>query len=257
MTALDAVVPTVGTIAQSYDFIVDVATVPVAPAEKVYINVPDVVQVNPQFPAQLQDVTTYANRGQQAQAKVGSTPTVAFNILKVRDETGEFQPYWLLLKNASDKNGKDNLVYLRWYDSLGASDAYEGLFLVTRDARPESGAQGVGWEAFTFTAAGPVLPIANPVKANLKTSWTVQVTGTPTGGTYQLTLNGTPTADLAYDAAAADVATALNALSGVTGISGITAAGTGAITVTLPTAATLAKGTVALTGGTAPDVTVA
>ncbi|WP_295035843.1 hypothetical protein [uncultured Microbacterium sp.] len=43
----------------------------------------------------------------------------------------------------------------------------------------------------------------------------------------------------------------------MTGISGITASGTGTITVTLPTAAILAKGTTALTGGTSPNVTVA
>lgn len=163
MTDYATVTPTVGDVAQSYEYIVDVATVPVAPAEKAYINVPDINQFNPQFPAQLQDITTYANKGQQAQAKVGSAPTAAFNILKIRDETGEFQPEWLILKNASDQTGKDNLVYLRWYDALGASDAYEGLFLVTRDSRPENGAQGPGWDAFSFAAAGPILPIANPV----------------------------------------------------------------------------------------------
>lgn len=164
MTEYAAVVPTEGSVAQSYEYIVDVATPPVAPeTERTYTNVPDINQFNPQFPAQLQDITTYANKGQQAQAKVGSAPTAAFNILKIRDNTGEFQPEWLILKNASDKTGKDNLVYLRWYDALGASDAYEGLFLVTRDARPENGAQGPGWDAFTFAAAGPILPIVNPV----------------------------------------------------------------------------------------------
>lgn len=165
MTAFADVVPTVGSVAQSYEYIVDVAPVPVGNAEKQYVNVPDINQFNPQFPAQLQDITTYANKGQQAQTKVGSAPTAAFNILKIRDNTGEFQPEWLLLKQASDAVGENNLVYLRWYDALGASDSYEGLFLVTRDARPENGAQGPGWDAFTFAAAGPILPIANPVLA--------------------------------------------------------------------------------------------
>lgn len=163
MTDYADVVPTEGSVAQSYEYIVDVAPVPVAPAEKVYVNVPDISAFNPQFPAQLQDITTYANKGQTAQTKTGSAPTASFNILKIRDNTGEFQAEWLTLKNASDKTGKDNLVYLRWYDALGASDAYEGLFLVTRDARPETGAQGPGWDAFTFAAAGPILPIVNPV----------------------------------------------------------------------------------------------
>lgn len=163
MTDYANVVPTEGSVAQSHEFILDVAAPPVAPAAKTYVNVPDITAVNPQFPAQLQDVTTYANKGQQAQTKIGSAPTLSFNILKIRDNTGEFQPEWLLLKNASDKTGKQNLVWLRWYDALGASDAYEGLFLVVRDGRPETGAQGPGWDAFTFTAAGPVLPIVNPI----------------------------------------------------------------------------------------------
>lgn len=165
MTDYADVTPTVGSVAQSYEYIVDVATVPVSPALPTYVNIPDINNVNPQAPAQLQDITTYANKGQQAQAKVGSSPSVGFNILKIRDEQGEFQPEWLILKNASDKTGKENLVMLRWYDALGASDAYEGLFLVTRDARPESGAQGPGWDAFTLTGAGVVAPISNPVLA--------------------------------------------------------------------------------------------
>ncbi|WP_295035430.1 phage tail tube protein, partial [uncultured Microbacterium sp.] len=197
MTAFDAVTPTLGSVAQSYEYIVDVAPVPVGAAPKNYRNVPDINQFNPQFAAQLQDITTYANKGQQAQTKVGSAPTAAFNILKIRDALGDFQPEWQILKTASDKSGKDNLVYLRWYDALGAADAYEGLFLVSRDNRPENGPQGPGWDAFTFTAAGPIVPIVNPVKSGSKTGWTVQVTGTPPGGTYQLTLNGTPTSNLA------------------------------------------------------------
>lgn len=164
MTAYASVAPTEGSVAQSYEYIVDVAPIPIGSAAKVYVNIPDVNQLNPQFAPQLQDVTTYANKGQQAQTKVGSAPSVSFNVLKIRDATGEFQSYWLLLKDASDKTGKDNLVYLRWYDALGASDSYEGKFLVTRDARPENGAQGPGWDAFTLTAAGPVVPIPNPTK---------------------------------------------------------------------------------------------
>jgi hypothetical protein len=89
-----------------------------------------------------------------------------------------------------------------------------------------------------------------------KTGWNVTISGTPTGGTFTLSLNGFATAPLAYNANAAAVSTALNALSGVTGISGITASGTGPIAVSLPTAAVL-TGSAALTGGTSPAVTVA
>jgi hypothetical protein len=100
-----------------------------------------------------------------------------------------------------------------------------------------------------------VLP-AEGAGAPKKTSWGVTVTGSPTGGTYTLRLNGVATAPIAFDAVAADVAAALNALSGVTGVSGITASGTSTITVTAPTAVSLSA-TSALTGGTTPGVTVA
>ena len=89
-----------------------------------------------------------------------------------------------------------------------------------------------------------------------KTGWAVEVTGTPTGGTYTLTVNGSTTAGIAYNATASAVAAALNALPGVTGISGITASGTGTITVTFPSTVTLAGDGSGLTGGTDPDVVV-
>ncbi len=89
-----------------------------------------------------------------------------------------------------------------------------------------------------------------------KTSWDVTVTGSPTGGTYALVVNGYSTANIAYNAVAADIAAAINALSGVTGISGVTASGTTTKTVTFPSAVALTA-TSALTGGTTPGVTVA
>lgn len=95
-----------------------------------------------------------------------------------------------------------------------------------------------------------------PNSVTKKAGWNVTVTGAPTGGTYTLSLNGVPTAPIAYNALAAAVATALNGLSGVTGVSGITASGTSPIAITFPAAVAL-SGSSALTGGTAPSVTVA
>ena len=88
-----------------------------------------------------------------------------------------------------------------------------------------------------------------------KLAWAVTVEGAPTGGTYALIVNGTPTAAIAYNAVASAVAAAVNAISGVTGISGVTASGTGTITVTFPSLVGLAASS-ALTGGTDPAVSV-
>lgn len=93
-------------------------------------------------------------------------------------------------------------------------------------------------------------------RVGAKTGWTVTLTGSPTGGTFTLALNGVNTSAIAYDAAASAVSSALNGISGVTGISGITASGTGPYTVTLPKAAALTA-THALTGGTSPKAVTA
>lgn len=88
-----------------------------------------------------------------------------------------------------------------------------------------------------------------------KTSWKVTVTGTPTGGTYSLGVNGTPTATIPHDA---DAATVAAAVSGISGITGVTATGTGtsAITLTLSGSAVLSVLAQALTGGTNAQVKV-
>ena len=92
--------------------------------------------------------------------------------------------------------------------------------------------------------------------AGAKIGWTVEIEGAPTGGTFTLLVNGTPTAPIAHNATAAAITSALNGISGVTGISGITTSGTGPFTVTFPTAVVLTA-TEALTGGTDPGVVVA
>jgi hypothetical protein len=94
---------------------------------------------------------------------------------------------------------------------------------------------------------------------------TVTITGTPAGGTFALAYQGQITAPLAYNAAAADVQTALRALSTIGG-SNVTCAG-GALPgtpVTVTFAGTLASTNVSqitsngagLTGGSGPAVAV-
>lgn len=89
-----------------------------------------------------------------------------------------------------------------------------------------------------------------------KTVWNVTLNGAPTGGTFSLTVNGSTTAPIGFNAAASAVAAAINALSGVTGVSGVVASGTGPYVVTFLTPVVL-TGTSALTGGSTPSVTVA
>jgi hypothetical protein len=92
----------------------------------------------------------------------------------------------------------------------------------------------------------------------------VTVTGTPTGGTFTLTVEGNTTAPIAYNASAATIQTALQALGtgyafGSNGAaSGATVTGAGPYTITLSGApGPISANGKALTGGTNAGVTVA
>lgn len=91
---------------------------------------------------------------------------------------------------------------------------------------------------------------------------TVSLTGSPTGGTYTLTYSGQTTGNIAFNATAAAVRTALEALSNV-GVGNVVVTGSGPWVITFCNA--LANTDVAnmtgsganLTGGTSPAVSVA
>lgn len=89
-----------------------------------------------------------------------------------------------------------------------------------------------------------------------KTGWTVDVTGTPTGGTFTLSVNGHETAPIAYNATHTNVATAVNALQSITGVTATSAAGP-PIALTFSAGVSLSADGGGLTGGSTPDVTVA
>lgn len=82
-------------------------------------------------------------------------------------------------------------------------------------------------------------------------TWTLTVTGTPTAGTYTVSVNGFATAPIAYNAAPTAVAAAINALAGVTGITGVAGAGTAtAVALTFPSAVVAVVNGALLTGAT-------
>lgn len=178
MTAFADVKPTTGDVANSYEYIFDLAARPTGSAEPNWVNVPDITALNPAFAAKLKDITTYAHKGSTAQAKVGDDFTLDFNILKIRDNTGEFQAEWLMLKNAADSKGEANRLLFRYYDALGASDAYQGVAAVSRGNRPSTGNDDPGFDNFALTGVGQVLPIPNPTLAPA-TPATGATAGTP------------------------------------------------------------------------------
>lgn len=99
------------------------------------------------------------------------------------------------------------------------------------------------------------------VTAGVNAVQTVEITGTPTGGTYKLRWNGQTTSALAYNANAAAIDAALEALSNI-GAGDVSVSGTNPFTVTFTS--TLAGkpqpiielADNSLTGGSSPSVTI-
>jgi len=87
------------------------------------------------------------------------------------------------------------------------------------------------------------------------TDWSLEVTGSPTGGTYDLIVNGVRTAPIAYGANASVIKTAVDGLQGVTGVT-VTATGTGTISLVFSGKVSLTADGSELTGGTNPAVVV-
>ena len=86
---------------------------------------------------------------------------------------------------------------------------------------------------------------------------TLAITGTPTGGHFNLTWNGVTTGNIAYNASAATVQTALAALAGRYGtvaVAGATALPTGTLTITYSNTGNtnVLNSTDAFTGGSSP-----
>jgi hypothetical protein len=152
-----------GDVANTYEYMFDINTG--TAAVPVWLNIPEITALNPAFAPKLKDIATYADQGSSSQKKVGADFTLDFNLLKIRDLTGEFQDYWIALKEAADADGDANNLGFRYYDSKGASDAYQGIAAVNRGSRPSTANDDPGWDNFSLAGKGPVRPIVNPLKA--------------------------------------------------------------------------------------------
>lgn len=147
-------------------------------------------------------------------------------------------------------NEKD--VPLTWSTQADGGVGWSGVATSIPD--PSQGGAANVHGTFTITIALKEPPTL--VDPDLDATWTIAVTGTPTGGTYTLTVNGAKTTPLAYNAATATALAAVNALAGVTGLAAATVSGTASSYVlTFAEPVTVGTVDVALTGGTSPDAT--
>lgn len=126
----------------------------------------------------------------------------------------------------------------------------------------ESGSDGVLRDATIGRLMGFTIVVDPNITGATGEVQTVTISGSPTGGTFTLTLSGQTTGDIAFNAAASAVQSALEALSTV-GAGNVTVDGVagGPYTVTFdPSLGDVAQMTAdgaGLTGGTTPAVAVA
>ena len=185
--------------------------------------------------------------GFRAKKKSGAAP-LYWSLLFVGLDFNEFNqkevlPWWFFGKTGTDKGGK----------TAFATDA------------PLMGEQNLklfqdGDNLYEFGIDGPGWPdLAAHLGFGADRTFTVTITGTPTGGTWTLTIGGQTTAPIAYDATATNVRSAIEALSSV-GAGHVTVTGSAGGPYTIVFDNTV-SGTPtvsgSLTGGTSPAVAIA
>lgn len=164
--------------------------------------------------------------------------------LDFNDRTGnEVLPWWFFPKTGSDKGGKVSLSQ----DSPMMPEQNLQMFQ-DGDNLYEFGIDGAGWAELA-----PSLGWAAPK------TFTVTVTGSPTGGTFTLSVGGQTTSGVAFNATSTNVRSALEALSSVgSGHVTVTGSAGGPYTVVFDetVSGTLTGSGASLTGGTSPDVVI-
>lgn len=163
-------------------------------------------------------------------------------------EGNEIYPYWLLprvaLTNVANQSLSDTgaITYhptITWFKDKN--------FLIPGGTASAQGFCGPGWQSLV-AAAG----------FGTSVSKTVTVTGSPTGGTFTVTVDSKVTGALPYNITAGQLQSALEGLTSV-GEGFVTVTGTAGagFAVVFKKAVTTVTATASLTGGTSPGVTVA
>lgn len=171
MTLFDTSVPTEGTGANPYEWLLDleIGTIPL------WANCPDIDNLNPTFPPLTKTRTSYATKGKTINNKFGETCQIVFDAEKVRDATGAIAQGWLkALIAASHGNDAANRVRARFYDAIDSSataEAYEATFSVDSMTRRETGNTGTTgeWYSFTLTSYTDIEKIPSPVVNSIAT----------------------------------------------------------------------------------------
>lgn len=154
-------VPSPGAAANAYERVLQIAayTAGTAPAEGDWLTVRDKKDFAPQRTPRTEDITTDAHKGGTAVEKIGDDWSASVNVLKNRQQDNDFQDYYKVLRAAAESKGDGAKVHVRYFDGLGADEAYQTVATVQI---AEAGS-GLDIAAFTFTGSAPIEKIATPV----------------------------------------------------------------------------------------------
>lgn len=127
--------------------------------------------IAPTNPPVLIDAATYTDKGAENQARVGETGGVGFTVQVRRLPDGTFLPEVQALLNAAKPGVRGNAatVEVRYYDSLGADYAMQGIYSVQIERGATGNVEAASY-AVTLTAKGRVQPIANPATGDPATA---------------------------------------------------------------------------------------
>lgn len=167
MTKPAAITPTQGLNANSYEWILDLATRPVAPeTEPTWINFPDITAVQSNATDRTSDGTTYAHKGQESLDVIGESFTLQLNAKLVKNSDGELHPAMALLieaANAKLEGGNPEMreILARYYHYWVPELAYEYTCEVSW-TRANTGNADVEFLQVTLTSKGDRKVIENP-----------------------------------------------------------------------------------------------
>ncbi|MFA5608312.1 MAG: IPT/TIG domain-containing protein [Leucobacter sp.] len=166
MTHPTDIVPTQGTNASSYEWILDVAAVPVGAADPDWITFPDITALQPNQSDRTSDGSTYANKGQEDTAVIGETFNLALNAKPVKNALGEIHPALALLLAAANAkipggDASKRTILARYYHYDIPDLAYEYTCEVSW-TRANTGNADVEFFSFTLTSKGDRKVITNP-----------------------------------------------------------------------------------------------
>lgn len=136
-----------------------------------------ITDLNPQETPTLQAADNYDSNGFSSFEKTLTGVKVVIKAQRVLTSGGAFDPGQEQVRQTRFQFGTQARIYVRWYDRNGASEAYQGYFLVDWQAS-KTGVSDIEEISVTLTADGVVSSITNPATSP---AVPVIISATPSG----------------------------------------------------------------------------